>query len=75
MWTKYANTSKILNKFNGKVILTTIYENAPLLKELFNAIPTVLNIFEFFPDEIDNEDVVIDDEKRRKLKDYIKSEI
>ena len=35
----------------------------------------VLNIFEFFPDEIDNEDVVIDDEKRRKLKDYIKSEI
>ena len=35
----------------------------------------VLNIFEFFPDEIDNEDVVIDDEKRRKLEDYIKSEI
>ena len=35
----------------------------------------VLNIFEFFPDEIDNEYVVIDDEKRRKLKDYIKSEI
>jgi len=35
----------------------------------------VLNIFEFFPDEIDNEDVVIDDEKRRKLKDFIKSEI
>ena len=35
----------------------------------------VLNIFEFFPDEIDDEDVVIDDEKRRKLKDYIKSEI
>lgn len=35
----------------------------------------VLNIFEFFPDEIDNEDVVIDDEKRRKLKDYIKSEM
>ena len=35
----------------------------------------VLNIFEFFPDEIDNEDVVIDDEKRRKLKVYIKSEI
>ena len=35
----------------------------------------VLNIFEFFPDEIDNEYVVIDDEKRRKLEDYIKSEI
>lgn len=31
----------------------------------------VLNIFEFFPDEIENEDVVIDDEKRKKLKDYI----
>jgi hypothetical protein len=35
----------------------------------------VLNVFEFLPDEIDNEDVVMDDQKRKLLKEYIKESI
>lgn len=48
VWRKYGTTCKLLLKEgeeggipNGKAILTTIYENKDLLKELFNAEPTV----------------------------------
>ena len=49
VWRKYGTTCKLLLKEGveetgipkGKAILTTIYENKDLLKELFNAEPTV----------------------------------
>ena len=42
VWMKYAATAhKLIKKKDGKYILTTILENAPLLKEQFEASPTV----------------------------------
>ena len=40
VWRQYAVTSQLLLKPGGKVILTTIAENEPLLKELFGASST-----------------------------------
>lgn len=57
VWRKYAIASKLLLKPGidestglhlGKVILTTIYENKDLLKELLGAEPTVRAFFFFY---------------------------
>eukprot|EP01038_Epipyxis_sp_PR26KG_P004828 gene4828-6766_t len=40
VWEKYATTSCLLLKPQGKVILTTVIENADLLKDLLQAKPT-----------------------------------
>lgn len=57
VWRKYAIASKILLKsgkdestglYFGKVILTTIYENKNLLKELLDAEPTVRSLYFLF---------------------------
>ena len=41
VWIKYSQVCTQLIKKSGKVILTTILENALLLNELFGATPTV----------------------------------
>ena len=41
VWIKYSEACNQLIKKSGKVILTTILENALLLNELFGATPTV----------------------------------
>eukprot|EP00741_Cyanophora_paradoxa_P003047 tig00000663_g2959.t1 len=39
VWEKYARTAKLLVRKGGKLILTTIAENAPMMKELLDADP------------------------------------
>ena len=49
VWMKYAATAhKLIKKTDGKYILTTILENAPLLNEQFGASPTVSISLELF---------------------------
>eukprot|EP00245_Coleochaete_scutata_P005797 TRINITY_DN19669_c0_g1_i1.p1 TRINITY_DN19669_c0_g1~~TRINITY_DN19669_c0_g1_i1.p1 ORF type:complete len:183 (+),score=47.58 TRINITY_DN19669_c0_g1_i1:47-595(+) len=40
-WRKYSETAKLLLRDGGKVILSTIRENAPLLKEILQVEPQV----------------------------------
>eukprot|EP01036_Dinobryon_divergens_P030476 gene30477-39723_t len=63
VWQKYAEAAKILLKTGGKVILTTVIENAPLLFDLLEATPTAFmpsiphlvyqyNLFTNYPSEV-----------------------
>ena len=46
VWRKYAETAHILMRADGssKVVLTTVAENADLLRELFGATSTVRSV-------------------------------